>query len=262
VELQGRVAALKDQKIGLVAISYDSPAILKRFAEARGITYPLLSDGGSAIIKRFGLLNTTIDPAAPTYGIPFPGTIVVNKMGIVTARYFEDAYQERNTVASILVRQGQAATGPSVVAESAQVRVTATATDARVAPGERLSLVFNIEPRKGMHLYAPGAHSYSVVRVTVDAQPWLRAHPVNYPASEIYEFKPLNERVEVYQRPFRLVQDVTILATREVQQQLAGQSQLTLTARLDYQACDDRVCYSPQSIPMSWKLDLTPLDRK
>jgi hypothetical protein len=262
VELQGRAAALKDQKIGLVAISYDSPAVLKRFAKARGITYPLLSDAGSVIIKRFGLLNTTIDPATPTYGIPFPGTFVVNKMGIVTARHFEDAYQERNTVASILVRQGQAATGPSLIAETAHVRVIATASDARVAPGERLSLVFNIEPMKGMHLYAPGAHTYSVVRVVLDAQPWLRPHQVSYPAPEIYDFKPLNERVEVYERPFRLVQDVTILATREVQQQLAGRSQLTITGRLEYQACDDKVCYSPQSIPMSWTLELTPLDRK
>ena len=42
------------------------------------------------------------------------------------------------------------------------------------------------------------------------------------PPSEIYHFKPLDERVEVYQKPFRLVQDVTILATPEAQKLLAG----------------------------------------
>ena len=262
MELQGRAAALREQKIGLVAISYDSPSVLKRFADAHGITFPLISDTGSAIIKRFGLLNTTVDPASPTYGIPFPGTFVVTKTGIISARYFEEAYQERNTTASILVRQGQSATGPSVTAETAHLRMTATASDGRVAPGERFSLVFDITPKAGIHVYAPGAHTYSIVRVVLAEQPWLRVHQIAYPRSEIYDFKPLNERVEVYQHPFRLVQDVTILATREVQQQLTGQSKLTLSGRLEYQACDDRICYNPESIPVSWTFDLTALERK
>ena len=68
-----------------------------------------------------------------------------------------------------------------------------------------------------MHVYAPGKHDYRVVRLTIDPQPWLRAHDTRYPPSEIYHFKPLDERVEVYSKPFRLVQDVTILATPEVQ---------------------------------------------
>jgi hypothetical protein len=33
----------------------------------------------------------------------------------------------------------------------------------------------------------------------------------------VYEFKPLNERVEVFQRPFRIVQDLAIDATPQGQ---------------------------------------------
>ena len=55
-----------------------------------------------------------------------------------------------------------------------------------------------------MHLYAPGKHDYQVVQLTIDPQPWLRLQATAYPSSEIYHFKPLDERVEVYAKPFRL----------------------------------------------------------
>jgi Disulphide bond corrector protein DsbC len=100
-----------------------------------------------------------------------------------------------------------------------------------------------------------------VVRVAFDPQPWLRVHPLQYPPSAIYHFKPLDERVEVYQKPFRLVQDVTILATPEAQQLLASVQQVTLTGRFEYQACDDKVCFAPTSVPMSWVLQVKPLVR-
>jgi hypothetical protein len=262
VELEARVEELKKRKLGLVAISYDSADTLKRFAETRGITFPLVSDQGSAIIKRYGLLNTTVEPGNRAYGVPFPGTFIIDRHGTVRSRFFEDAYQERNTVASILVRQGGTAFGPTSVVDTPHLRLKASVSDVRVAPGERVSLVFDIEPKPRMHVYAPGKHTYQVVRTTIETEPWLRVHPMAYPASEIYLFKPLNERVEVYQKPFRLVQDVTVLATRDAQEQLAKLSQLMIGGRLEYQACDDKLCYMPQSIPISWTLSVAPLDRK
>jgi hypothetical protein len=262
VELQRSTAELKHRGLGLAAISYDPPETLKKFSESRGITFPLISDNGSAIITRYGLLNTTVQPGTRSYGIPFPGTFIVDRKGVVRSRYFEELYQERNTVASILVRQGATPYGPATTAETPHLTVIAAASDDAIAPGERLSLVFDVTPRPGMHVYAPGKHTYQVVRVMLDQQPWLRAHPPAYPRSELYHFKPLDERVEVYQKPFRLVQDVTVLATPEAQKLLAGESSVTVTGQLEYQACDDKLCYSPQSVPVRWTLALEPLDRR
>jgi peroxiredoxin len=45
------------QGLRLVAISYDSPDTLRKFADSRGIAFPLISDSGSAIIKRYWLFN-------------------------------------------------------------------------------------------------------------------------------------------------------------------------------------------------------------
>jgi peroxiredoxin len=43
--------------VGLAAISYDPVEVLAAFASQHTITYPLLSDVGSVVIKRFGILN-------------------------------------------------------------------------------------------------------------------------------------------------------------------------------------------------------------
>jgi len=263
VELQSRYNDIKQRGLGLIAVSYDPPETLKKFADSRGITFPMVSDAGSAIIKRYGLLNETLDPKTRFYGVPHPGTFILDRKGVITSRYFEDTYQERNTAASILVRQGGTfQPGAAITSETMHLTVSASITDSEVAPGKRISLVFQVAPKRGMHVYAPGKHGYQVIAVALDPQPWLKAQPATYPRSEIHEFKPLNERVEVYSKPFRLVQDVTILATPDAQKLLAGVSTVTLTGTLSYQACDEKVCYTPATVPVSFTLSVKPLDRR
>jgi peroxiredoxin Q/BCP len=121
VELQSRVEEIQRQGLGLVAVSYDEPEVLRTFAASRGITFPLISDRDSAIIKRFGLLNTTVAPGTPSYGIPFPGTFIVDRRGVVRSRHFENAYQERATVASLLVVRGVTPYGPAMSVETAHL---------------------------------------------------------------------------------------------------------------------------------------------
>jgi AhpC/TSA family/Disulphide bond corrector protein DsbC len=263
VELQGRYETIKAQGLGLVAISYDSPDTLKKFADSRGIAFPMISDPGSAIIRRYGLLNEAQDPKTRFYGVPHPGTFILDAKGIVTARYFEEAYQERYTAAAILATRGVDPAGGALTASTPHLSLQARISDTeQVAPGERLTIVLQVTPRSSMHVYAPGKHDYQVVRLTIDPQPWLRLHDTRYPEPEIYHFKPLDERVEVYSQPFRLTRDVTLLATPEAQKQLGALSTVTLTGALEYQACDDAICFNPARVPISFTLSLKALDRR
>jgi hypothetical protein len=261
VELQGRLEEITKQGLGLVAISYDPVETLRKFADSRGITFPLVSDQGSTTIKRYGLLNDTVDPKNRAYGVPHPGTFIVDRKGAVTSRFLEDAYQERNTAASILVKSGLRAAGGTLSTRTNHLALDAAISDTTVAPGERITVALAITPHRGMHVYAPGTHTYQVVRLVFDSQPWLRAHATQYAASEIYHFKPLNERVEVYSRAFRLTTDLTILATPEAQKTLAAQEAITITGALEYQACDDKICFNPSRVPLAFRLKLRPLDR-
>jgi len=262
VELQSRYTDITKQGLGLIAISYDPPETLKQYSVSRGITFPMLSDQGSAIIKQYGLLNTTADPKSRTYGVPHPGTFIVDRRGRVVSRFFEDAYQERYTAATILSTMGGSVGGTAMSADTPHVTMTASISDAVAAPGERLSLTVDLTPKRGMHLYAPGKHDYQVVQLTIDPQPWLRPQATSYPASEVYHFKPLDERVEVFMKPFRLRRDVTLLATPEAQKLLGAQTSVTITGALEYQACDDKVCFNPTRVPISFSVALKVLDRR
>ncbi len=262
MELQSRYEDIKQQGLTLVAISYDAPETLKAFTASRGITFPMISDPGSAIIKRYGLLNETMDPKSRFYGVPHPGTFILDRKGVVVSRFFEQAYQERFTTGTILAAQGVDAPAGAMTASTSHLSLTASISDTVAAPGSRMAIVVNVTPRRTMHLYAPGKHGYQVVQLTIDPQPWLRTQPTAYPASEVYHFKPLDERVEVYSKPFRLTRDVTLLATPEAQKQLAAMSSVTITGALEYQACDDRVCFNPARVPVSFTVALKPLDRR
>ena len=241
-------------------MSYDPVETLAKFAHARGITFPLLSDAGSAVIRQYRLLNDTYERDTRYYGVPWPGTFMLDAGRRVTSRFFEERYQERNTAASILVRAGANGVGPGLTAANPHLSLKASVSDDAVAPGSRVTLAFDVTPGRRMHVYAPGA-DYQVISITLDPQPFVTAHATVYPASEIYFFEPLNEKVPVYQKPFRLTQDVTIAATREAQQGLQGKATLTLSGKLEYQACDDKVCFKPNAIPFTFELKVKALDR-
>ena len=131
------------------------------------------------------------------------------------------------------------------------VHTSISTTD--VAPGKKVSVTFDITPKRAMHVYAPGKHDYQVIAVKIDPQPWIKVAPTSYPPSEIYHFKELDEKVETYGKPFTLVQDLTVLNTAAAKKALAA-SPLKLTGKLEYQACDDKVCYAPTRIPVTFEL--------
>jgi peroxiredoxin len=287
VELQGRVNELQGKGLGLAVITYDPPEILASFSKQRGITFPLLSDPGSATIKRYGILNPVPemalgpnrdDPAVKTLtqtyvtggtaqarqvGIAFPGTFMLDRQGRVTSRFFEDYYVERNTVSSLMLKLGQGTTSVAAMkASTAHLDITTYPSDAAVAPGNRFSIAVDVQPRARIHVYAPGARDYRVIALNIAPQPYIRLLPVTYPQSEIYFFKPLNERVPVFQKPFRLVQEVVLEGTAAAQASYVGKDSVTLTGTLDYQACDDAICFNPVSLPLSWTVSLRPLLRE
>ena len=80
----------------------------------------------------------------------------------------------------------------------------------------------------------------------------LQIHETIYPPPTSYHFKPLNEDVLVYETPFRLTLDITPGWTPRQREILRTQDRLTIKGQLTYQACDDKVCYLPASVPFEW----------
>ena len=46
------------------------------------------------------------------------------------------------------------------------------------------------------------------------------------------------------------------------QEALRGVADIRITGTLQYQACDDKICYTPVSVPLSWTIGVRTLDRE
>lgn len=289
MELQGQLETLNEQGLGVAAISYDSVEVLSDFAERRGVTFPLLADGDSSVITEFGILNTVAaegvgdnadDPAVQAdvakyvsafganpmiVGTPYPGTFMIDGDGKVTSRFFEEFYRERNTTTNVMLKLGMGLSPIAAVeGETAHLKFTAYPSNTSVTVGTRFSLALDVIPGPKMHVYAPGAEEkgYRVIGFNLDQPEIARIEPVSYPESEIYYFEPLDEHVPVYQEKFTILQEVVMNGDARAEEVMSTLDALTLTGTLDYQACDDAICFLPQSIPVSFTVDLEMPDRQ
>tara|TARA_R110002110_G_scaffold415561_1_gene650770 strand:+ start:72741 stop:73388 length:648 start_codon:yes stop_codon:yes gene_type:complete len=95
IQLQQNKAAFDAAGIGLVGITYDTPAQQQAFADKHGITIPLLADIDALTFKTLGILNESYQPGDPQYGIPHPGMIVIDATGTVVGKLFLEAYSAR-----------------------------------------------------------------------------------------------------------------------------------------------------------------------
>jgi hypothetical protein len=243
-----------------MAVSYDAPATLGTFAGRQGITYPLLSDEGSKVIDLWGLRNQSA--RGREAGIPYPGTFILDRSLQVLERAFEGAYQERSTAAGLLARIG-GAVPPAATGEVAGGQIVATigVSDSVVSPGERVTLIVDITPRPRMHVYAPGQQGYIPLKLELTASVDFKADAPRFPASRDYYFAPLRETVKVFDRPLRVTETVTIALTPELRRRAAAKEALVISGSLSYQACDDKVCYRQETLPLVWTMTLAPFVR-
>jgi len=99
VQLQKDMKTLADADVSLVAISYDAVNVLAKFAKNQKITFPLLSDPDHKTIEAYGLLNKEV--SGKFEGIPYPGTMIVDKDGVIRAKLFYEGYAKRHSAEDI-----------------------------------------------------------------------------------------------------------------------------------------------------------------
>jgi peroxiredoxin len=92
--LQKSLTEIEKAGVQVVAISYDSVDVLKQFASKREITFLLLSDKDSKAIDAYKIRNEKANTRIE--GVPHPGTILVDKEGIIRAKLGHEGYKERH----------------------------------------------------------------------------------------------------------------------------------------------------------------------
>ena len=260
--MERKRTSFEEDGINVAALSFDSKEVLQHFAKRAGIGFPLLSDPDSKVIRSFGILNENISPKHEFFGIPHPGQYLIGKNGVVKAKFFEDNYTERFTSGEIVVRYlGKDLDAARTQKETDHLVVSSWASDEIVAGGQRIALVLDIDLKEKMHVYAPGVDGYIAVEWKMEEVSGLVNYPPSYPESEKLHLPAIEETVPVYQGSVRFLTDLKLGRARDLEHLLDEQGRLLVRGELRYQACDDKMCYLPVTIPLEWSFELEPLDR-
>ena len=188
----------------------------------------------------------------------------MDRAGRVTEKYFEDDHTQRYTSADILVsRFGESTGAAHTIAEGKHLRVLASASNARVRSGQRISLVLDVQLGPRLHVYAPGVQSdYIPIEWSMKESPAMLVRAVAYPVAKMLRLEAIGETAPVFEGTFRLLRDVTVARDATVRPLLDAEGKLTMEGALKYQACDDKVCYPPETVPVRWSLQVEGHDRE
>jgi DsbC/DsbD-like thiol-disulfide interchange protein len=146
------------------------------------------------------------------------------------------------------------AVGQPIAPPVAHAVVTAQEVSAPVKPGSKTTLIVDVIPRAGIHVYAPPQTRYKAVAIALDAADGVKiAAPVFPPASTL-EFE--GEKVRVYDRAFQVRVPITVASSADMQAKASRGETIAISGRVTYQACDDIMCYVPRTVPVKWDLTL------
>jgi hypothetical protein len=236
--------------------------ILKSFADRSKIELPLLADADSKVIEAYGLLNT--EAIGQYKGMARPGYFFIDTKGIIKEKFFDAKYRERisgnSLIAKLFPELGQEVTG---TVEAPHLKVAVQQSDRIGIPGGRITLTAEVQLPPDVHVYAPGTQGYKPIHLAIDVVPGLQFAAPVYPRAEVLFMPAIDERVPVFEGTFRIHQDVKISSAAEFSSALGTDGKtLTIQGKLNYQACDSKVCFLPASVVVQWQLLVTPLDRQ
>jgi peroxiredoxin len=262
VELQESLAEYERSGIAVFAISYDSVGVLGAFGEKYGISYPLLSDDGSVVIRRLGLLNERVAEHHAFYGVPmrddvfgvpYPGAFILDQHGVVVERRFEDSYRVRETAVGVL----EAAFGSTSSHHGAEARAAGTNLAARVyldSPTyrmmQRLRLTVELQLEPGLHVYGdPIPDGYVPLSVEVGPIEGLDVGQLEAPRPKPFRVAGLDEQFYVYDGSVTVTVPLTF-------GQAVGDQVVEVLVRC--QACSETECSPPEAL--HFRLPVTVLN--
>lgn len=145
--------------------------------------------------------------------------------------------------------------------QPARVAVEARVSAPITRAGQALDVALTATPIPGVHVYAPGNPKYIAVSVTVMPVTGLTIGPPVFPGGDDYFFAPLQESVKVYSKPFVILVPAKVTNAFIKAHGADRAASVTVTGSVDYQACDNKVCFPPQSQPFSVTVPVKPAGR-
>ena len=262
IQLQAAKARFEKQGIKLAGVSYDSVEILKFFADRRKIEFPLLSDPESKIIRAYQVLNS--EAIGPNQGMARPGYFFIDPSGVIREKFFEAKYRERLTGNDVLAKLfPELGEEVSDNVDAPHLQLAVGQSDRVGVPGNLVTLSAEIKLPPDVHVYAPGTKGYKPIKLVIDALPDFELREANYPRAKILYLPAIKEKVPVFEGTFQIKQELKVNSAAAYSGALgADGKKIAIQGKLEYQACDSKICFLPASVPVAWSLQVVPLDRQ
>jgi hypothetical protein len=136
------------------------------------------------------------------------------------------------------------------LAAAQHVSVETSASAPAATPGKPLTLWVDVTPAPRVHVYAEGANAFDFTPVSIVLTPHaaVSAGKPRFPPSQPAPAGGADEKAPIYDKAFRITQPITLRPSAK------RGAVVTISGVVNYQACDDRLCYPPASIPVQWTL--------
>ena len=193
-----------------------------------------------------------------------PGYFFIDARGLIREKFFEAKYRERlsgnNVIVKMFPELGEEVTN-SVQAPHIQLMV---AQSDRIAfPGNRITLTAEVRLPNDVHVYAPGTKGYKPIALTIDPVAGVQMKSAVFPQSKVLYLPAIQERVPVFEGTFRIRQDLQVATASGFSNSLGADGKtIDIAGKLEYQACDSKICFLPATVPVHWQLQVLPLDRQ
>ena len=231
--------------------------VLGRFAAAHGVTFPLLSDEGSKVIRELGMLDEQVyehhaafgvtDRQDRFWGVPYPGEFLLDVRGVVIQKRFQKNYREREA-SQIILEQGfgmeASSRGPDARGQAGGVAVRAFLDSEQYRIYQRIRVNVEVVVVSGWHVYGlPIPDGYVPLSVSVARIEGLEVGELVLPSPHPFRVEGLEEQFFVYDSKVSVA--VPIVFTRNMGDQ-------TLHVEVRFQACSSDQCQRPGEV----RLDL------
>jgi len=222
----------------------------------------LLADPDSKTIRAYEVLNA--EGTGQFKDMARPGYFFIDTKGVIREKFFEAKYRERFSGNNIIGKLFPAL-GDEVAdnVEAPHLNLAVEQSDRSGFPGSRITLTAQVQLPPDVHVYAPAVQGYKPISLVMEPTPGMEFTPVNYPRAKVLYLSAIKERVPVFEGKFRITQDVKVSSAGEFSNSLGTDGKtFTITGKLEYQACDSKICFLPTSVPIRWQLQVLPLDRQ
>jgi len=266
VELQNALAEFQAAGIKVYAISYDEVDALADFARHHGITYPLLADRGSKVIEQFGIRNHFVtEEQVPYYGIPFPGTYLVDEQGLVSAKFFQRNLAQRDSAEAVIDSAlGRILLGedePRAEGGSDDFRITAAyhGGGGTIKAGALRQVVVRFDLVDGVHIYGdPVPEGMVATSIRVSGPPGFHAGAVSAPPTHAIRLPGVEADLPVWDGRVDFTIPVYVDDRIASLMAEAEHSEIEIQIEVAYQGCDVHSCRIPQQETITLRVPIAP----